>query len=244
MPATLAKKSLFFQMSAVIAAAAGGMLVARYLGAKRINSAERLADALLHTDALRETPTRIAVNQAHALADCALYFLNAAHYASEGIGFAGREEDAKGDTRTANHPYTHAHATIITEEAESEQVLTYTVRIPDVGEAQGTRRVGAERLSGVTPVRPISETMQIAIGEEYTAQMEADWQVGDYLVFGKTHLFGTVSLRDGAGNSARIHVGEDGKVSGTITNDAKIVGRFDGVLGLRVNYRANELEEA
>jgi hypothetical protein len=238
---TLDKKSLFWQMTALLGAAAGGMLVARYVNARQINSAERLADALLHTENLQDAARALPEESAQALALCAAYFVKVAYNASEGMNFAGRAEDPIGYQRTHHHPYTKGSATVLTETTENAQAFAYTLRLPEIVEVCGVRRVEAERLVGANPVRPIPETMQVTFGE-YSAQMESDFSVGDYLVYGRVRLSGSVALKDSNGNVGRLHVAEDGTVSGTVTRDNKIVGRFDGKVESGVYYKVNALE--
>ena len=45
---------------------------------------------------------------------------------------------------------------------------------------------------------------------------------------GHTRLFGSATLRDNRGNVGRINIGFDGTVTGTITRDARVIGRFEG----------------
>lgn len=241
MPVALAKKPLFLQMSLLLGAAAGGMLVARYINARQINSAEQLADALLHTDALLEAEKSVAENPAETLASCVAYFVQSAHHASLGIGVGGRAEDPVGHERVKVHPFTNATAMVLTEAVEGERILTYTLALPGRAEVRGTRRVGAERLSGATPSRPAPERMEISIGD-YSAQLESEFEVGDYIVFGKARLSGSLSARDNLGNVGRLHIAQDGKASGAMTRDQKIIGRFDGHVESGVYYKMNLLE--
>ncbi len=241
MPTTLAKKPLFLQMSLLLGAAAGGMLVARYINARHINGAEQLADALLHTDSLVDADKHATERPADALASCVAYFVQSAYHASSGIGIAGRTEDPMGYERVKIHPFTNATAMVLTEATESEHILTYTLTLPGKAEVRGTRRVGAERLDGVKPLRSTPERMEIAIGD-YSAQLESEFEVGDFIVFGKVRLSGSLSVRDNQGNVGRIHVAEDGKVGGAMTRDQKITGRFDGHAESGVYYKANLLE--
>lgn len=241
MPQVFAKKSLFLQMTALLGAAAGGMLVARYVNARQINSAERLAESLLRTDPLRDARASFPRESGDALAHCANYFLNASFHASEGMNFAGRAEDPVGYQRTHHHPFTKASVTVLTEVADNAQAFAYTLRLPDIADVCGVRRVEAERIANGTPARPVPETMQMTLGE-YMVQLESDIEVGDFLVYGRTRMTGSVALKDNAGNLGRIHVSEDGKVAGTLTRDNKIVGRFEGQVESGVYYRINAIE--
>ncbi len=241
MPNSIAKKPLFFQMSLLLGAAAGGMLVARYINARQINGAERLADALLQTDTLLTADQHLPQNTPDALASCVAYFVQAAYHASEGMGLAGRTEDPLGHERVKVHPYTNATAMVITEAIEKDSVLTYTLTLPSKAEVRGTKRVGVERLSGAMPLCSVPERMEITLGD-YSVQLESEMEVGDYLVYGKVRLMGSLSVRDTAGNVGRIHIAEDGKVTGTMTRDQKITGRFDGHTESGVYYKANLLE--
>lgn len=241
MAIVLTKKGLFLQMTALLGAAAGGMLVARYVNARQINGAERLAEALLHTDPLNDAKRTAPEESGQTLAHCADYFLKVSFHASEGLNFAGRAEDPIGYQRTTRHPYTQATASVLTEKHEEAQAFAFTVRLPDAVEVCGVRRVEPERINRAVPTRSVPETMQITMGE-YVAQIEAEMEVGDFLVFGKTRLSGSVALKDNTGNLGRVYVSEAGVISGTITRENKIVGRFEGQVESGVYYRVNVLE--
>lgn len=241
MAQVLAKKSLFLQMTALLGAAAGGMLVARYVNARQINSAERLAESLLHTDPLADAARSALSETGQTLAHCANYFLSVSYKASEGMNFAGRSEDPAGFQRTHRHPFTQASVSVLTETADNAQAFAYTLRLPDVVEVCGVRKVEPERINNAVPARPVPETMQVTLGE-YVAQIEAEMEVGDFLLYGRTRLTGSIALKDNAGNLGRIYVSDAGTISGTLTRDNKIVGRFEGQVESGVYYRVNVLE--
>jgi hypothetical protein len=236
------KKGEVATIAALATAAVGGLIASRYLSARKISGAERLADALLHTDRLRDAARHLPDTSAAALADCAGYLLGAAWRAAEALGVGAAREDPVQHSRTHTHPYTHATATVLTEATAPEQILTYAVTIPETGEVRGTRRVGALRLSGLSPARPTPDTVQITLPDGYTAQIESEFEVADYLVTGRTRLFGAATLRDNRGNVGRLNIGYDGAISGTITKDARVVGRFEGNAAHSLHFRQYQIE--
>lgn len=223
-------------------AALGGLIATRYLTARKVNAAERLADALLDTEELKEGVRNLAEHSEKALAACASYLVNVAHRASEAVGAAGGTEDPVGYSRTHTHPYSQAAATVLTEAISPDLRLTYAANIPAVGEVRGTRCVGNLKISGLSPARAAVDTVQITLSDGYTAQLETEFEVADYLVTGKSRLFGAATLRDSTGNVGRINIAHDGTVSGTVTRETKIIGRFEGQVTSGVRFRQNQLE--
>ncbi|HLK59855.1 MAG TPA: hypothetical protein VKU00_25055, partial [Chthonomonadaceae bacterium] len=145
-----------------------------------------------------------------------------------GKGAAAGAEDRVGYSRTQTHPYTGAVVTILTEAETPDRVLTYALDIPEVGEVRGTRRVGGVRMSFLTPVRRTPDTMQITLNDDYTAQLESELVTPDFLTTGANRVSGSITLRDNRGNVGRLHIGNDGTLSGTVTRDTQVVGRFEG----------------
>ena len=119
------------------------------------------------------------------LAACAAYVVDVAYRAAEGQGLPGVAEDPIGHSRTHRHPYTHAVTTVLTESHAPDHLLTYAVTLPEIGEVRGTRRVGALRVTGLSPARPAPDTVQITLTHDYTAQMETEFEIADYLVTGQ-----------------------------------------------------------
>ncbi|MBC7528812.1 MAG: hypothetical protein H7308_14860 [Chthonomonadaceae bacterium] len=237
----------FAQATALLTLAAGGVVLSRFFNTRNVNGAERLTNALLDTESLQAAARRNPEEaSAQMLADCAAYAVRFAFLAAEGVGPVNRYEDAGGTSRTHTHPYTRAVATVLTENNTEKQTLTYAVSIPDVAEVRGTRTIGQVRLSGLSPARPIPETLQITLGSNeedgYSAQIESELEVADYLVTGRVHLSGSTTLRDNVGNVGRVNIAYDGSVSGTITRDAHVIGRFEGQVNSGIQYRQYQLE--
>ncbi|MCS6777353.1 MAG: hypothetical protein RMJ43_11590 [Chloroherpetonaceae bacterium] len=225
-------------------AAVGGLIASRYFVARRINPGERLADALLDTTPLLEGRHHLSDTPEKALAACASYLIHVAYRATEALGVSGKSEDPVGYSRTHTHPYTQVTATVLTEATTPDLKYTYAVQIPDVGEVRGTRTVGSLRMSGLSPVRPITDVVQITLAEGYTAQIETEFEAADFLVTGRSRLFGAVTLRDNATNVGRINIAPDGCVTGTVTRDNRIVGRFEGQVSTGIHFRQNQIEGA
>src|SRR5437867_1315123 len=106
-----------------VAAVAGGAAVAtagaRYMGSKRINAADRLANALLDSQRLAEASELAGSETEAALAACAAYLINTAHQAAAGI--TGKPAvDAIGYERRVGNERTGATATVITTAHEPE----------------------------------------------------------------------------------------------------------------------------
>jgi hypothetical protein len=207
---------------------AGGVAAARLLSGRKEDPAQRFTEALLATERLREAAKQMPDASERLLAACAAYLLDVAYHSAEGLRARGGTEDAIGKSRTRVHPYTHAAATVLTEALAPEHVLTYAVTLPEAGEVRGTRHVGGLHISGLAPARPLRDTTQIALEDGYTAQLESELEIGEYLVTGRTRLFGQMTLRDNRDNVGRLHIGYDGAVSGTITRESRVIGRFQG----------------
>ncbi len=218
-----------------------GLVAFRYATVRKLNGAERLAEALLDSETLHDAARSLPEASETVLAACATYMINVAYRSAIGEGLT--EEDPIGYTRPHQHPYSHATAKVMTESHSPEHLLTYAVDLPEVGEVRGTRRVGALHTSGsvITPSRPALDTTQITLAYGYTAQMESEFEIADYRITGQTRLFGAATLRDNQGNVARLNIAYDGGVSGTITRDAHVIGRFEGNINSGINFRQNEI---
>ena len=168
--------------------------------------------------------------------------MDVAFQAAEGLGSVNKAEDPTGASRTHTHPYTGAAVTVLTEAAGAEQLLTYAVTIPNTGEVRGTRRVGSMKISGLSPARPTPDVAQISLTNDYSAQIETEFEVADYLITGKTRLFGKAHLRDNQGNVAQITIGYDGVISGSVTRDNRVIGRFEGKVAEGLNFKQFEIE--
>lgn len=230
------------RMALLAGAAVGGLIASRYFVARRVNPGERLADALLDTAPLSEGCHYLSDAPEKALAACASYLAHVAYRATETLGTSAKSEDPVGYSRTHTHPYTQVTATVLTEATTPELKYTYAVQIPKVGEVRGTHTVGPLRVSGLSPVRPITDIVQITLAEGYTAQIETEFEAADFLVTGRSRLFGAVTLRDNVTNVGRINIAPDGSVTGTVTRDNRIVGRFDGQIGAGIHFRQNQIE--
>ena len=239
-----AKKPTRGQVAALIVLSVAGVAGLRLLGARKINGAERLAEALLDTEKLNEAQRSLPEASETVLANCAAYVVGVAYRAAESQGIGGVSEDPIGHSRTHNHPYTHAVTTVLTESHAPDHLLTYAVNLPEIGEVRGTRRIGSLRVTGLSPARPAPDTVQITLTHDYTAQMETEFEIADYLVMGHTRVFGSATLRDNKGNVGRINIGFDGTVTGTITREARVVGRFEGKVATGVTFRQYDLPPA
>ncbi len=239
--ARASKKPTPGQIAALLVLSVASVAGLRLLSARKVNGAERLAEALLETEKLHEGARGLPDASEIALAACAAYVVNVAYRAAEGQGLAGVQEDPIGYSRTHRHPYTHAVTTVLTESHAPDHLLTYAVTVPELGEIRGTRRVGALRVTGLSPARPAPDTVQISLAHEYSAQAASEFEIADYLVMGHTRLFGSATLRDNRGNVGRINIGFDGTVTGTITRDARVIGRFEGKVATGVTFRPYDL---
>jgi hypothetical protein len=231
------KKPTLAQIGLLATGIFSAAVIARYYGARKFNGAERLAEALLDSDRLHEAVRSLPDASETVLADCAIYMVNVAYRAAEGQGLSGGMEDPVGYSRTHRHPYTHAVTTVLTESNSPEHLLTYAVNIPEVGEVRGTRRVGGLHVAGLPPARPAPDTVQITLPHNYTAQLETEFEISEYLMTGQTRLYGVATARDNMGNVARVNVAYDGAVTGTVTRDAHVIGRFEGKLATGVTFR-------
>ena len=238
------KKPTPGQVALLLALSIASVAGLRLLAARKINGAERLAEALLDTEKLHEGARGLPDAGETVLAACAAYVVNVAYRAAEGQGIAGVQEDPVGYSRTHRHPYTHAVTTVLTESHSPDLLLTYAVTVPELGEIRGTRRVGALRVTGLSPARPAPDTVQISLTHDYSAQAETEFEIADYIVMGHTRLFGSATLRDNRGNVGRINIGFDGTVTGTVTRDARVVGRFEGKVATGITFRQYDLPPA
>ena len=222
--------------------ALGGIVGARYLSTRKISAAERLADALLDTERLREAARDMADRPESRLAACASYLAEIGYRSAEGWGIATGANDPIGYTRTKTHRYTQAAVSVLTEAHVPDHVLNYTVNVPDIAVVRGVRRHGPLGLNAMLPSYAVPETAQITLEDGYTAQVESDLHVTEAFVTGRARLFGVMTLRDDQGNVGRLNVGTDGVIHGSITRDARIVGRFEGRLGDVIGFKPYQIE--
>ncbi len=222
--------------AAVGLSAALGSFAARAISIRRICPAQSLADSLLLTESLPGATILSGQLPEELMTSCAAYLVQVT-VAAAAQGLAGSQDDAAGQCRTATHSYTGATSTVLTESRKDDQVLTYAVNIPGVGEVRGTRQVGPLNLGHVPPVRKMMDTMQITLQDNYTVQMETDFQAAENMLLAHCRPSGPVVLRDNHGNAARIFLGTDGHVTGTITRDSHIVGRIEGTAPGQLSLR-------
>src|SRR5436190_22059425 len=134
-----------------LAAVAGGAAVAtagaRYVGSKRINAAEKLANALMDSRRLEEAAKYTEDESEASLAACAAYLINAAHQAANGIT-GPPAVDAIGYERKVKDEDTGAVARVITTAHEPEARWQFDVEIPKVGRVSGSRRLKSSRFAG------------------------------------------------------------------------------------------------
>lgn len=224
-------------MALAAGAAISGLVTVRYLTTRKTSASELLAEALLDTSRLEDASRNLAGSSESALASCASYFLGVSYRAAEGLGMAKGQYDPVGFNRTKAHSFTLAHAAVITEAHAPRHILTYSVIVPEVGEMHGTRTIGSLQIEGIFPAYSSPDTAQITLLNGYTAQLETDFRSTDSFLSGSTRLIGSAALRDNHGNIGRLNVSAEGNITGTITRDSRIVGRFNGTIlsGIRFN---------
>ncbi len=223
---TLAKNSplsLLLFTTALVGAGA----VSRYISQKNGCSAKTLADGLLDTGPLRQLTNIESEPPEKLLAACAIYMLRVSFWTARN-GLAGGCEDPAGYNRVAKHSYTQDKVTVLTEENRPESILTYAVKIHDVGVVRGTRKVSTIHLGGGMPVRKMPDSMQINLGNNYSVQIEAQLEAQESFFSSQAKPMGTVVLHDNMGCVARLRIAPDGSLSGTITKSGRIVGRMNG----------------
>jgi hypothetical protein len=233
----------------------GGFLAGRALLMRKVSASDKLAEALLGTEKLNEAAKALPDGTEQALAWCVAYTLEVDRKAANAVGSARAEYDAAGYSRTHTHPFTRASSTVLTEHPAyagestgdkpatglSDQILTYSATVPECAEVRGTRRVGMLHMAGLSPAWPVVESVQISLKDGYTAQMETELEVAEYLMPMRPRVFGAVMLRDNRGNAGRVHVATDGGVSGTVTRGGRVVGRFEGRLAEGVQFKPYEI---
>lgn len=230
-----AKKPSVGQIAVLASAALTSVVAVRYFSGRKSSAAERLTEGLLDTTRLQTAVGHLPDTSHLALAECAGYILNVAVQSAPGVGIAHGEDDPIGYSRTQTQNFTGATATVRTETAAPDRTINYAVAIPEVGEVRGIRRIGALKLTGIIPAHDTPDIVQIVLAEGYSAQIETDLHTAENMIVGKDRVFGTLALHDNQGNAGHINVEFDGGVSGTITRDSRIIGRFEGKIseGLR-----------
>ena len=227
---------------ALAAVALGGIAGARFLGTRKISAAEHLSDALLDTDLLSQAARDLSDRPEARLAACANYLMSVSHRSTDGWGIGTGANDPVGHTRFKSQRYTQAAASVLTESHTPDHVLNYSVNVPDIAEVRGIRRYKPLALNGIMPSYSVPETVQISLNDGYTAQGEADFHLTEAMVTGRARLFGAVTLRDSEGNVGRLNVSSDGVITGAITRDARVVGRFEGRLGDTIAFKPYQIE--
>ena len=210
------KKPPLSHVLLLASAAAGTLYAGKYFAARKVSAGERLADSLLHTARLADAIRNLPDHSELALSACALYMVDVAYHAAEGLSLASGADDPIGFTRTQVHPYTRAAATVLTEANAPEHVLTFDLDIPDVGNVRGIRRVGGIHLVGLAPSRPAPDAVHFTLPGGYSAQLETTFEHTENLVSTHARIFGSLTLRDNHGNAGRIYVGHDGVVAGIL----------------------------
>lgn len=230
-----AKKPSVGQIAVLATAALSSVVAVRYFSTRKESAAERLAEGLLETTRLQTAVGHLPDATHLALSECAGYLLTVALRAAPGVGIARGEDDPIGYSRTQSQGFTGATATVRTETAAPNRTINYAVAIPEVGEVRGVRHIGPLQLTGAIPAHHTPDMVQIVLADGYTAQIETDLHTAENMVVGKDRIFGSMALHDNQGNSGMVRVDFGGGVSGTITQNSRIIGRFEGTLteGLR-----------
>lgn len=205
----------------------GAGAVSRYISQKNSCSAKTLADGLLDTGPLRQLTNLESEPPENLLAACAIYMLRVSFWSARN-GLSGGCEDPAGYNRVAKHPYTQDKVTVLTEENRPDSILTYAVKIRDMGVVRGTRKVSPIHFGGVMPVREMPDSMQINLGSNYSVQIEALLEAQESYFSSQAKPMGTVVLHDNMGCVARLRIASDGSLSGTITKSGRVVARMHG----------------
>lgn len=229
------KKPSVGQLALLTTAALSSVVAVRYFSNRKASAAERLTEGLLDTTRLQTAVGHLPDASHLALAECAGYLLNVALLAAPGVGMGRGDDDPIGTSRTHTHSFTGTTATVRTEAAAPDRTINYAVIIPNVGEVRGIRRIGMLQITDFVPAHATPDTVQIVLTGGYTAQIEANLHTAENMIVGKDRLFGSLAIHDNQGNAGHIKVGFDGVLSGTITRDSRIIGRFEGKIseGLR-----------
>jgi len=230
-----ANKPSVGQIAALATIGLTSAVALRYFSNRKATSADRLTEGLLDTARLQTAVGHLPDSSHLALAECAGYLLNVAQVAASGVGIRRGDDDPIGASHTQTHSFTGTTATVRTEAAAPERIINYAVTVPEVGEVRGVRRIGLLKMNGLVPVHDTPDTVQIVLTDLYTAQIEADLQAVDTMNVGPDRVFGDLALHDNQGNAGHLKVGFDGTLSGTITRESRIIGRFEGKIseGLR-----------
>jgi hypothetical protein len=223
------------QLALLTTAALTSVVAVRYFSNRKASAAERLTEGLLDTTRLKTAAGHLPDASHLALAECAGYLLNVALQAAPGVGIGHGDDDPIGASRTQTHNFTGSTATVRTESAAPDRTINYAVVVPEVGEVRGIRRIGMLQIVDFIPAHATPDTVQIVLPGGYTAQIESDLNTAENMVVGKDRVFGSLALHDNQGNAGHIKVAFDGHLSGTITRDSRIIGRFEGKIseGLR-----------
>jgi hypothetical protein len=223
----------------VAGGAAAATAGARYAASKRINAAERLAEALIDTGRLDEAAEISGAEPEGALAACAAYLINTAYNAA--IGITGPPTvDQIGMERRARSERGDVTATVVTTAHEPESRWQFDVDASGVARVSGSRRLTSSKFVGPKVQMATPDTLSIRFNNGYYVNIESDLQFSSNLlqmVGAKTRLFGSASLSDNRRNVARLQIDPNGEISGTCTRGTDIVGRFEGSLSEGITFR-------
>lgn len=232
-----------------VAAVAGGAAVAaagaRYAASRRINAADKLANALLDGERLEQASGLSSRETETALAACAAYMINMAYNASSGMS-APPAMDAVGFERRAAASDGVSTASVITTAHEPESRWQFEMEMPGIVRVTGSRRLVSARFNGPRAHMRTPDTVAIRFENGYAANIESDLEFTSNLVQltgQRTQLFGAASLSDNRGNVARLRIENTGVVGGTVTRGADIVGRFEGCLPDQITFRQYQIGE-
>ncbi len=220
------------RVAAIASVGAATAAAGRYFSSRRVNAAQRLGEALLEDDHLREAQRYSDTESEAALASCAAYLINAAHYASEGI-VGPPANDPIGYERRVQHKGGGAFSSIITTAHEPEMRWQFQTEIPGIGQISGSRRLTNIGISKLSTQMKTPDTMSIRLPNGYSATLESDLKLSGPLLtvpWKKSTPHGVISLSDNKGNVGRLEILNGGQIQGTITRGSEIVGRFDGSL--------------
>ncbi|MEP6756512.1 MAG: hypothetical protein ABJA67_13485, partial [Chthonomonadales bacterium] len=191
----------------VVALAGGAALLnasARYATSKRMDASQKLADALLQWDRLKEASEVEDGESEAALAACSAYLINVAYQAA--YGMAGPPTiDAIGVEKTATTGEGEATSSVITTAHEPETRWQFEMEAKGTGRVSGSRRLTSARFTGHKVSMRTPDTVSIRLENGYVASIESDLEFSGNLlsapIVGRTTaVFGTASLSDNRGN--------------------------------------------
>ena len=192
----------------------------------------------------RDAAAKLPEATAQVLAACAAYFVDVAFQAAEGLGSAANKAEDPTGVQPDAHPPLHRSRRHRPDRSGRRGAII-DLRRHDSRHRRSARNPARGKHENFRPVpRPPNARCRANFPESTITPRKSKRNLKSPItcITGKTRMFGKAHLRDNQGNVAQITIGYDGAISGSVTRDNRVIGRFEGKVAEGLNFKQFEIE--